>query len=265
MSSKKYDVSNKVVLITGSSSGMGQAMANKLAEYGAHVIVADLDEEKAQAVARGITEKYGTKAVGFEMDVTNERQVNAAVRHAVAEFGGIDTVISNAGIQIISPFIDFTTADWQRVMDVHVLGSFLVTRACMNEMIKHNINGRVIITGSVHSVKSSKDKAAYIVAKHALLGLVRAIAQEGAEYGISSNLVCPGLVETALIRKQLPELAKELGLSEDEVLSQVLLAGSVDKTATTLEDITETVLFLVGFKTNALTGQHILVSHGMGM
>ena len=258
-------VKNKVVVITGAASGLGLGMANEFAKQGAKVVIADLDLQKSQIVANELANNFNAVTLAVEMDVTNESQVNAAIDKVVEVFGRIDTVINNAGIQIISPIVDFKVSAWQKVFDIHMTGTLMVTQAAMKKMIDLKTGGRIIVIGSIHSVLASKNKAAYVAAKHAQVGFVRALAKEGAEHNISSNLIGPGFVMTPLVEKQIPEQAKELGISEEEVIKNIMLGNTVDGEFTTVQDIADTAIFLAGFKTNALTGQKLLVSHGCGM
>lgn len=259
------NVKNKVSIITGSASGLGKGMAMKLAEHGSYVVVADLNLKVAQETAEEIKSKYQIETFAVQMDVTSEEQVDAGVKATVAKFGKVDVLISNAGIQTIAAIVDFDFLAWKRLIDIHLHGTFLTTKACMKQMIAQKTGGRIIVTGSIHSVEASVNKAAYVAAKHAQLGFVRSIAKEGAANNISSNLICPAFVKTPLVEKQIPEQAKTLGMSEEDVVKKIMLGDTVDGEFTTVEDIAETALFLAGFASNALTGQHILVSHGIGM
>ncbi|WP_071664057.1 3-hydroxybutyrate dehydrogenase [Francisella frigiditurris] len=259
------NVKNKVVLITGAASGLGLGMAKEFAKQGAKVVIADLDLEKSKQVAEEIAKENKVETLAVQMNVVDEAQVKEGVDETVKKFGRIDTVINNAGIQIISPIVDFSVSSWKKLFDIHMTGTLLVTQAAMRHMIELKTGGRIIVVGSVHSVLASKNKAAYVAAKHAQVGFVRALAKEGAEHNISSNLIGPGFVMTPLVEKQIPEQAKELNISEEEVMKNIMLGGTVDGEFTTVQDIADTAIFLAGFKTNALTGQKILVSHGWGM
>lgn len=259
------NVKGKVTLITGAASGIGKHMAEKFAESGSSIVIADLNLDAAQTVADAIKAQYNVETLAVAMDVTNEDQVNAGVQATVAKFNKLDVVISNAGIQTIAPIVDFETNAWKRLIDIHLHGTFLVAKASMQQMIAQKTGGRVLVTGSIHSVEASKNKAAYVAAKHAQLGFVRSIAEEGAPHNISANLLCPGFVRTPLVEKQIPEQAKTLGISEEEVIKNVMLGDTVDGEFTTLDDVANVALFLAGFETNALTGQHVLISHGIGM
>ena len=256
------NVKGKVTIITGSASGIGKAMAYKFAEAGGIVVIADLSLDLASVVANDIASKYKVGTLALTMDVTNEKQVNDGVVAVMAKFGKVDCLISNAGIQTISPIVDFEYEKWKRLFDIHVNGAFLTTKACMKAMIATKTGGRIIVIGSVHSFEASKNKAAYVTAKHGLLGLVRSIAKEGAEHNISSNLIGPGFVRTPLVDKQIPEQVKSLGITESEVIKNVMLGETVDGEFTTVDDIANVALFLAGFETNALTGQSLIASHG---
>ncbi len=257
-------LNNKVALITGAASGIGKAMALAFAREGAKVVIADLSLESATATANEII-ATGGQAMPLAMNVTSEAQVDAGVAQVVARWGSIDVLISNAGIQIISPLVDFQYADWQRLMAIHVDGAFLTTRACMREMIKAGRGGSIIYMGSVHSHLASPLKAPYVTAKHALMGLAKVVAKEGAKDKIRANVICPGFVRTPLVEKQIPEQAKTLGISEADVIKNVMLKDTVDGEFTTVQDVAQTAVFLAAFPTNALTGQSITVSHGWFM
>jgi 3-hydroxybutyrate dehydrogenase len=198
------------------------------------------------------------------MNVTDEDQVEKGVADTVAKYGKVDILVSNAGIQIVHPLVDFPFAEWKKLLSIHLDGAFLTTKACLKHMYKANY-GRVVYMGSVHSHEASKLKAPYVTAKHGLLGLARVLAKEGAEHNVTANVVCPGFVRTPLVEKQIPEQAKELGISEEEVVKKVMLGDTVDGVFTTVEDVAETVRFLATFPSAALTGQSFVVSHGWFM
>jgi 3-hydroxybutyrate dehydrogenase len=254
----------KVALITGAASGLGKAIAELYAKNGAAVAIADINQQAADAAADEI-KAAGGKAIGIAMDVTNEDAVNAGTDKAVAEFGHLDILISNAGVQIINPIEQFAFADWKKMLAIHLDGGFLTTKAALKHMYKGDRGGIVIYMGSVHSHEASKLKSAYVTAKHGLLGLARTLAKEGAARNVRSHVICPGFVRTPLVEKQIPEQAKELGISEDDVIKNVMLKDTVDGVFTTVEDIAQTALYLATFPSAALTGQSIVVSHGWYM
>jgi 3-hydroxybutyrate dehydrogenase len=255
---------DKVAVITGSASGIGKEIAFEYAREGARVVIADLQLEAAQATAAEIV-KAGGQAMGVVMDVTSEEQVDKGIADVVAAWGGVDILISNAGIQIISPIVDLSLDKWKKMLAIHLDGAFLTTRACMRAMISSGKGGSVIFMGSVHSHEASPLKAPYVAAKHGLIGLAKVVAKEGAKHNIRSNVICPGFVRTPLVDKQIPEQARELGISEADVIKTVMLKDTVDGEFTTTEDVARTAVFLASFPTNALTGQSVVVSHGWFM
>ncbi|GLQ97739.1 3-hydroxybutyrate dehydrogenase [Dyella mobilis] len=257
-------LNGKVALITGAASGLGKAIAELYAKNGAAVAIADINQQAADAAAAEIN-AAGGKAIGIEMDVTNEDAVNAGTEKTVAAFGSLDILISNAGVQIINPIDQFSFADWKKMLAIHLDGGFLTTKAALKHMYKDNRGGTVIYMGSVHSHEASKLKSAYVTAKHGLLGLARTLAKEGAAHNVRSHVICPGFVRTPLVEKQIPEQAKELGISEADVIKNVMLKDTVDGVFTTVEDIAQTALFLAAFPSAALTGQSFVVSHGWYM
>ncbi|SDH07672.1 3-hydroxybutyrate dehydrogenase [Paraburkholderia phenazinium] len=264
MSSLNTNLNGKVAVVTGAASGIGKQIALTLSAAGAAVAIADLNQDGANAVAEEI-KQAGGKAIGVAMDVTNEEAVNQGIDKVAAEFGSIDILISNAGIQIVNPIENYAFSDWKKMQAIHVDGAFLTTKAALKHMYKDDRGGIVIYMGSVHSHEASPLKSAYVAAKHALLGLARVLAKEGAKHNVRSHVVCPGFVRTPLVDKQIPEQAKELGISEEDVIRNVMLGGTVDGIFTTVEDVAQTVLFLSTFPSAALTGQSFIVSHGWFM
>jgi 3-hydroxybutyrate dehydrogenase len=254
---------NKVAIVTGAASGIGKEIAVIFAREGAKVAIADLDLKAADATAREIVAE-GNAAVGVAMDVADEQQVEAGIAQVVDKFGALDVLVSNAGIQIVAPIVDFEFAKWKRLLSIHLDGAFLTTRAALRQMYKQN-SGSIIYMGSVHSKEASVLKAPYVTAKHGLVGLAKVVAKEGAAHRVRANVICPGFVRTPLVDKQIPEQAKELGISEQDVVKNVMLKETVDGEFTTVEDVAETALFLASIGSNALTGQSIVVSHGWFM
>jgi 3-hydroxybutyrate dehydrogenase len=255
---------DKSAIITGAASGIGKEIAIAFAREGAKIAIADMNKGAADATAAEIV-AGGGMAVGIMMDVTDEKAVNDGVAKVAATFGGVDILVSNAGIQIVHPIEEFTYADWKKMLAIHVDGAFLTTRACLPHMYKSGRGGSVIYMGSVHSKEASMLKAPYVTAKHGLIGLAKVVAKEGAAHGVRANVICPGFVRTPLVEKQIPEQAKELGISEDDVVKKVMLKETVDGEFTTVEDVAEVALLFASFPSNALTGQSLVVSHGWFM
>jgi 3-hydroxybutyrate dehydrogenase len=252
----------KVALVTGAASGIGHGIAKRFVEAGGRVTIADLKADVSAQAAQGLGDKK--TAIGVGMDVSKEDEVNEGVEQTVKAFGRIDILVSNAGIQIVHPIEEFPFADWKKMLAIHLDGAFLTTKGCVKHFYPQK-SGVLLYMGSVHSHEASPLKAAYVTAKHGLLGLSRVMAKEGAAHGVRANVICPGFVKTPLVEKQIPEQAKELGISEERVVKEIMLAETVDKEFTTVEDVADVALFLAAFKTNALTGQSICVSHGWHM
>ena len=253
----------RVAIITGAASGIGKEIAVRLAAEGGVPVIADLDLKAAQATAAEIKAR-NRDAFAVAMNVTDEAQVEKGVADTVAKYGKVDILVSNAGIQIVHPLVDFPFAEWKRLLSIHLDGAFLTTKACLKHMYAKNY-GRVIFMGSVHSHEASKLKAPYVTAKHGLLGLCRVLAKEGAEHNVTANVICPGFVRTPLVDKQIPEQAKELGISEDDVIRNVMLKDTVDGEFTTTDDVAEAVLFFAAASSKVHTGQSLVVSHGWFM
>jgi 3-hydroxybutyrate dehydrogenase len=254
-------LAGKVAVVTGAASGIGRAIGEAYARAGARVAFADLNAEGAEAAAAAA----GAGHIGVAMDVTDEAAVDSGMDQVAAELGGIDILVSNAGIQIVAPMDKFSFTDWKKMLAIHLDGAFLTTRAALRHMYAQGRGGSIILMGSVHSKLASVLKAPYVTAKHGLIGLNRVIAKEGAAKGVRCNVICPGFVLTPLVEKQIPEQAKELGISEEAVVKTVMLKDTVDGEFTTVADVADVALFLSAFPSNALTGQSIIVSHGWAM
>ncbi|MGA8261236.1 MAG: 3-hydroxybutyrate dehydrogenase [Arenicellales bacterium] len=254
---------DNVAVVTGAGSGIGRQIALSFAAEGARVAICDINTAGAEKTVGTIEESGGT-AMSVNMDVTSEEAVNAGIDEVAGKWGRIDTLVSNAGIQIVNPIEDFAFEDFKKMLAIHVDGAFLTTKACVKYMYPQS-SGSLIYMGSVHSHEASPLKCAYVAAKHGVLGLARVMAKEGAKHGVRSNVICPGFVKTPLVEKQIPEQAKELGISEQEVVEKVMLGETVDKEFTTMEDVAQLAVFLAAFPTNALTGQSVIISHGWHM
>ena len=254
----------RTALITGAAGGIGKEIALAFGREGARVAIADTAIDTAAAAA-AIVKETGCQAVGVTMDVAVEQSVTQGVAAILAMFGGIDILVSNAGTQIVRPIEEFSFAEWKSVLAVHLDGAFLTTRACLPAMKASRRGGTIIYMGSVHSKVGSPLKAPYVTAKHGLMGLAKVVAKEGAQFGVRTNVICPGFVRTALVDRQIPEQAIALGISEEEVVRNIMLRETVDGEFTSLQDVAEVALWLASFPSNALTGQSIVVSHGWHM
>lgn len=254
---------DKVAVITGAASGIGREIATLFVREGAQVVIADLNQAGADATAAALG--GAGRAIGVTMDVTKEDDVEAGMAKAIKTFDRLDILVSNAGIQIVAPLDQFEFAKWKQLLAIHLDGAFLTTRAALRQMYKQDSGGSIIYMGSVHSKEGSPLKAPYVTAKHGLIGLAKVVAKEGAPHGVRANVICPGFVRTRLVEKQIPEQAKALGISEADVIKNVMLKETVDAEFTTVEDVAQAALFFASFQSNALTGQSLIVSHGWYM
>jgi 3-hydroxybutyrate dehydrogenase len=255
---------NKVAIITGAASGIGKEIALVYAKEGAKVAIADLNLAQANLVVEEI-KSQGGQAMAVTMNVTDEQQVNDGVDTVAKQFDGVDVLVSNAGIQIIESVDKLAFSDWKKMLAIHLDGAFLTTRAALKHMYASGKGGSIIYMGSVHSKEASVLKAPYVTAKHGLIGLCEVVAKEGAAHNVRANVICPGFVRTPLVDKQIPEQAKDLGISEEDVVKKVMLKDTVDGQFTTTDDVAQTALFFASFASNALTGQSLIVSHGWFM
>lgn len=264
MDLKNTKLNGKVALITGATSGIGLETAKLFANEGASVVIASRHLEQSEKTAQEFMDN-GFTAMGIAMDVSDEAQVNTGMDAIINAHGKIDILVSNAGFQHIEAIDKLEFDIWRKMLAVHLDGAFLTSKACLKHMYASGNGGSIIFMGSVHSKWASKLKAPYVTAKHGLLGLCRVIAKEGAEHNVRCNVICPGFVRTPLVEKQIPEQAKTLHISESDVVKNVMLGETVDSEFTTLSDIAQVALIFAGFKSNALTGQSIIASHGWFM
>ena len=223
---------DKIAVVTGAASGIGKEIAITYAREGAKVVIADLNLEGANATA--------------------------------AEIETVTALMPMAR-PIVAPVDEFEFAKWKLMLAIHLDGAFLATRAALRQMYKQGRGGSIIYMGSVHSKEASVLKAPYVTAKHGLIGLAKVVAKEGAKHGVRANVICPGFVRTPLVDKQIPEQAKALGISEEDVIRKVMLKDTVDGEFTTVQDVAAAALLFASFGSNALTGQSLVVSHGWFM
>lgn len=255
---------DKVAVITGAASGIGQMIAETFAKEGAKVVIADVNVEAAQKVADKIVAAKG-QALAIKIDVTNEKEVEQCINSVIKKFDYIDILVSNAGIQHIDPVAELSFENWRKIIAIHLDGAYLVTHACIKSMYTSGRGGSIIYMGSVHSKEASKLKAPYVAAKHGLIGLCKVVAKEGAEYNVRANVICPGYVKTPMVTQQIPQQAKNLGISEQDVIQKIMLKDTVDGEFTTSADVAEVAVFFATFNSLALTGQSLIVSHGWCM
>lgn len=255
---------NRIALVTGAASGIGRDIARAFAREGAKVCVADLSADDGAKVAEEIGMEGGT-AMAVAMDVTDEASVERGFDAATAAYGAPDVLVSNAGVQHIAAVDALGFADWRKLIAVHLDGGFLTTRACLRRLYPTGRGGTVIYMGSVHSHEGSPLKAPYVAAKHGLLGLCKVVAKDAVKHKVRANVICPGFVRTPLVDRQIPEQARELGISEEDVVQKVMLKETIDGEFTTTAEIAALAVFLATFPGMGLSGQSVIVSHGWHM
>jgi len=252
----------KTALITGSTSGIGLAYAKLLASEGAAVMIngfgdaADIEKERA-----GLEAVSGAKALYSPADMMDGDAIAAMVAQCNAELGGPDILINNAGIQFVSPVEDFPTDKWNAIIAINLSSAFHTIRAAM-PIMKAKKWGRIINTASAHSLTASPFKSAYVTAKHGLAGLVKTVALETATFGITANCISPGYVWTPLVEKQIPDTMKARGMTREQVINDVLLAGQPTKQFATAEQVAAIALFLCRDEASQITGTNISVDGG---
>lgn len=251
---------NKTVFITGAAAGIGLEIVRKFASQGAHVILTDKDGEKAHAVSVELR-KTGFQVTGMACDVSQEEDIKAAIDHTILQNGRLDILVNNAGFQHVSLIEDFPTGQFEAMIKVMLTAPFITTKLAFPIMKKQNF-GRIINMSSINGIIGFAGKAAYNSAKHGLIGLTKVTALEGAAWGITANAVCPGYVDTELVRGQLQSLATTRGISEEDALNDVILAMVPQKRLLTKEEIAASVTYLCTDSARGITGQSIIIDGG---
>lgn len=237
----------RVALVTGGSSGIGRACAEALAARGCKVMIADLSEEMGEEVAAATNGRF------VKADLTGREACKKAVEETVEVFGGLDILVNNAGFQHLDPLPDFPEDTWDTMLSLMLTAPFLLTKYAWPQLIQSG-QGRVINIGSAHSLTASPFKAAYVTAKHGLLGLMRVTALEGGEYGLTCNTICPAYVRTPLVEKQIADQARTRGIRPDEVEQKVFLENVAIKKMLEPEDVGNYAAFLASEEAWSITG-----------
>ena len=236
-------------IVTGAASGIGRAVAGALAESGARVLAVDLEPDP------------DGPGEPFAADLTTRDGNRAAVEHAVATFGGLDTIVANAGFQHVAPVAEFDEDRWDALLALLLTSPFLLARYGWEALAAAG-DGRFLAIASAHGLVASPFKAGYVAAKHGVLGLVKTLALEGAGHGIAATAICPGFVRTPLVEGQLADQAQAHGISEDEVLEQVILAPHAVKRLIEPDDVARAVTFLLGPGGWSFTGAPLVMDAG---
>jgi 3-hydroxybutyrate dehydrogenase len=250
----------RVAFVTGAGSGIGLQIAEDVAREGARVCVADLDGKAAEAAARNIN-KAGGQAIGVQCDVTSEAQLAAAIDQTVSTWRRIDILVNNAGLQFVSPLEEFPAEKFELLLRVMLVGPFLATKRVF-PIMKRAAYGRIINMASINGLVGFAGKAAYNSAKHGVIGLTRVSALEGAAHGITVNALCPGYVDTPLVRNQLGDLARTRNVPVDRVLEDVIYPLVPIRRLLSTKEISNYALFLAGEQAGGITGQAVVIDGG---
>jgi 3-hydroxybutyrate dehydrogenase len=263
MAASFLDLTGRVSIVTGGSRGIGAAAALELARAGSDVALFDLDGDEAGAAAGAIARETGRKARGYAVDV-RKAQLLSRMCDAVAEdFGGVDHLINNAGVQFVAPLVEFPEEKWDFVRSINLDGVFYATKAVWPHMVSRK-RGRIVNIASIHGLVASPFKPAYVAAKHGVIGLTRAAALEGAPIGITVNALCPGAVMTDLIRNQAPQLVQSYGgnISESEALERAFLEAMPSKTFIEPQEVGQLCVYLCSDAARSINGAPISIDGG---
>lgn len=251
----------RTVVVTGSTSGIGLGIAKAFAADGANVVIngfGPLDE--IEAITRELS-SHGGRSIYHGADMTKPDEIADLMATAAREFGMVDVLVNNAGIQHVSPVEDFPTDKWDRIIAINLTSSFHTMKAAIPAM-KAKKAGRIINVASAHALVASPFKAAYVAAKHGIMGLTKSAALELAEFGVTVNAICPGYVLTPLVEQQIPDTAKARGISEEQVKTEVMLRLQATKEFVAIEEVASIALFLASDAAKQITGTHISVDGG---
>ncbi|HEX4708889.1 3-hydroxybutyrate dehydrogenase [Phenylobacterium sp.] len=253
---------SKTAVVTGSTSGIGLAIARAMAAEGANVLVngfgkpEDIEKERA-----AIESEFGVKAIHSPADMTKPAEIAAMVALAESTFGSVDVLVNNAGIQFVSPVEEFPIDKWDQILAINLSSAFHAIRAAVPGM-KQRGWGRIISTASAHSLVASPFKSAYVAAKHGLAGLTKTVALELATHGVTVNCISPGYVWTPLVENQIPDTMKARGMTREQVIKEVLLDSQPTKQFVTVDEVAAIAVFLCGEAAKQITGANLSVDGG---
>ena len=252
----------KTALVTGSTSGIGLGIAEAFAREGAHIVLNGFGRADDIEALREKMAKVHKVAVRYDSaDMTRPDEIEAMVKKAVSEFGVVDVLVNNAGIQHVAPIDEFPVDKWNAIIAINLVASFHTIRHALPAMKKRKW-GRVINIASAHALVASPFKSAYVAAKHGVAGLTKTVALEVAEQGITVNAICPGYVRTSLVEKQIPDTAKARGITEEQVVKDVLLSAQSTKQFVTVDQVASLARYLASDDAAWVTGQTYMVNGG---
>ena len=252
----------KTALVTGSTSGIGLGIAQRLARQGANIILNGFgDAQEIAALRRQLVEETGVDVQYDGADMSRPDAIEAMMRRAVERFGAVDLLINNAGIQHVAPVDEFPLEKWNAILAINLSAAFHTTRLAL-PMMKERGFGRIVNVASAHALVASPFKSAYVAAKHGIAGFTKSVALEVAERGITVNAVCPGYVLTPLVQKQIPDTARARGITEEQVVRDVLLAAQPTKKFVTVEQVAAFTAFLCSNDAASITGAVLPIEGG---
>lgn len=242
------ELEGKVAIVTGAASGIGLAIARDFAQHGVRVTLSDIDVEGGRTAAAALP---GGRFLAADM--SKREDVQRLVAQTIADEGRVDILVNNAGIQYVAPITEFPEAKWQQIIDIMLTAPFLLTKAVLPGMYARNW-GRIINIASVHALRASAFKSAYVAAKHGLLGLTRVTALEGAEHGVTCNAICPSYVRTALVEKQIADQARVHGIPESEVVEKIMVTEGAIRRLLEPEEVASLATYLCTDVASGITG-----------
>jgi 3-hydroxybutyrate dehydrogenase len=253
-------VKGQVALVTGAARGIGYEIAKTFAENGAKVVLADLNKTEVEEAAESLR-NAGYEAVGLKCDVTAEEEVKTALHETIERFGRIDILVNNAGLQYVANLEDFPTEKFELLIRVMLIGPFIAIKHAFPAMKKQKY-GRIINMASINGLVGFAGKAAYNSAKHGVIGLTKVAALEGAPYGITVNALCPGYVDTALVRNQLTDLSATRNVPLEKVLEEVIYPLVPQRRLLSVEEVANYAMFLASEQAKGITGQAVVIDGG---
>lgn len=253
-------VKNRVAIVTGSAQGIGLEIAKALAFAGAKVVLSDLQEDKIKQQATNLTSQ-GLDVSAISCNVANEQDIMKLVDETTKNYGQIDIVINNAGLQHVAHIEDFPTEKFEQLLKVMLVGPFMLMKHVM-PMMKKERYGRILNMASINGLVGFAGKSAYNSAKHGVIGLTKVAALEGAEHGVTVNALCPGYVDTPLVQNQLKDLAESRNVAFEKVLEEVIYPLVPQKRLLTVEEVADYALYLVSEKAKGITGQAMVIDGG---
>jgi 3-hydroxybutyrate dehydrogenase len=252
----------KTAVVTGSTSGIGLAIARAMARDGANVVINGFGDKAAIETERtGIEKEFAVKAIYSAADMTKPAEIAEMIRTAEKTFGSVDVLVNNAGIQHVAPIEEFPIEKWDAIIAINLSAAFHTIRAAVPGM-KARKWGRIIITASAHSLVASPFKAAYVTAKHGLIGLTKTVALELATFGVTANCISPGYVWTPLVEKQIPDTMKARNMTKEQVINDVLLAAQPTKQFVTIDQVASLALYLCSDAASQITGTNLSIDGG---